>query len=374
MKILYISHLSKNIAAGMNWSVPASVKAQEQIDEVLWINIADVLMPHWKDTKAYRNLKDLGDDLKLSTLPPAFAKPDVVVFEGLYFKEYLKFAKELRKKKIPYIIVPRSSMTKQAMHNHSWLKKWIAHKLYFNKFIKGAWRIQYLTQQEADDSTKLFKTPYFIVPNGFNTPEVKKESFCTKGIQAIFIGRLYIYQKGIDILLDVVSEVHKELKEAGFFLNIYGPHRHDYEKIKNEIEKKNISDIASVNDEISGKEKENAILGSDIFIMTSRFEGHPMGMIEALAYGLPCLVTPGTNMVDVIKEYDAGWICNVDKQSIKEELLVAISEKEKYKEKSSNAINLAKQYDWEKIAKEFHKKVCELESTVSNEIRNNNSL
>ena len=357
MKILYISHLSTNIAAGMNWSVPASVKAQEQIDEVLWINIADVLMPHWKDTKAYRNLKDLGDDLKLSTLPPAFAKPDVVVFEGLYFKEYLKFAKELRKKKIPYIIVPRSSMTKQAMHNHAWLKKWIAHKLYFNKFIKGAWRIQYLTQQEADDSTKMFKTPYFIVPNGFNTPDVIKESFCTKGIQAIFIGRLDMYQKGLDILLDAITEAHKELKEAGFFLNIYGPHRYDYETLKNEVEKRGINDIASVNDEISGKQKEQAILDSDIFIMTSRFEGHPMGMIEALAYGLPCLATPGTNMYEEIKNADAGWTCQGDVNDIKKTIIEILAHKDLLVQKGMNARKLSFKFDWDKLAEKFHDEV-----------------
>ena len=152
MKILYLSHLSTNIAAGMNWSVPASVRAQEQIDEVLWINTTDVLMPHWKEAKAYRNLKEMGGKLRLPALPEPFDKPDVVVFEGLYFKEYIGFSKELRRKHIPYVIVPRGSMTYQAMHNHARFKKWIAHKVWFNGFINHAWRIQYLTQQEADDS------------------------------------------------------------------------------------------------------------------------------------------------------------------------------------------------------------------------------
>lgn len=353
-KILYISHLSTNIAAGMNWSVPASVDAQSKVDDVLWVNTTKKMMSHWKSVSAFHNLSEYGEELHLADMPKEFRQPDVVVFEGLYFKEYIVFAKELRKEKIPYIIVPRCSMTKQAMHNHAWLKKWIAHKLYFNKFIKKAWKIQYLTQQEADDSTKLFKTPYFIVPNGFNTPDVTKESFCSKGIQAIFIGRLDMYQKGLDILLDAITEIHKELKEADFFLNIYGPHRYDYEKIKEEIEKRGIKDISSVNDEISGKEKERAIMASDIFVMTSRFEGHPMGMIEALAYGLPCITTPGTNMVDVIKEYDAGWICSASKQSIKDALLLAVSEKDKYKEKSANAISLAKQYNWKILAEDFH--------------------
>ncbi len=354
MKILYLSHLSTNIAAGMNWSVPASVRAQEQIDEVLWINTTDVLMPHWKEAKAYRNLKEMGGKLRLPALPEPFDKPDVVVFEGLYFKEYIVFSKELRRKHIPYVIVPRGSMTYQAMHNHARFKKWIAHKVWFNGFINHAWRIQYLTQQEADDSNTLFKTPYFIVPNGFDTPTVVKTSFCSKGIKAIFIGRLDIYHKGIDLLLDAITEVHKELHDAGFFLNIYGPHKYDYEKIKNEIEKRGLNDVARVNDEISGKGKELVILDSDIFIMTSRFEGHPMGLIEAMAYGLPCLITPGTNMYEEVDKANAGWVCEDNVEHIGNALLRAIRDKDSYEIKSQKARELARQYEWGKLAESLH--------------------
>lgn len=360
MKILYISHLSTNIAAGMNWSVPARVEAQSKVDDVLWINTTKKMLPHWEKVSVHHNLSEYGEELHLDIIPDEFRKPDVVVFEGLYFKEYLTFAKELRKEKIPYIIVPRCSMTKQAMHNHAWLKKWVAHKLYFDKFIKKAWRIQYLTQQEADDSTKLFKTPYFIVPNGFNTPNVLKKSFCTKGIQAIFIGRLDMYQKGLDILLDAITAIHKELKEAEFFLKIYGPRRYDYLKIKNEIDKREINDIASVNDEISGKEKEKAILESDIFIMTSRFEGHPMGMIEALAYGLPCLATPGTNMADVIKEYDAGWVSAFSVDSLSASFMDLIKERTLIPMKGQNAKDLAAKYDWDVLAQQFHDNITSI--------------
>lgn len=35
MIIVYISNLSNNIDAGLNWSVPAGVKAQQRYDDVL---------------------------------------------------------------------------------------------------------------------------------------------------------------------------------------------------------------------------------------------------------------------------------------------------------------------------------------------------
>lgn len=306
--------------------------------------------------------------MSLTAFPKPFDKPDVVVFEGIYFKEYISFSKGLRKEHIPYVIIPRGSMTYQAMHNHAWLKKWIAHKLWFNSFINHAWRIQYLTQQEADDSTKLFKTPYFIVPNGFNSPSVFKTSFCSKGVKALFIGRLDIYHKGIDLLLDAITLVHAELHNAGFFLNIYGPKKYDYERIKNEIEERGLNDVARVNDEISGKEKEQVILDSDIFIMTSRFEGHPMGLIEALAYGLPCIVTPGTNMYEEVNKADVGWVCEGKVESIKKALLNAIADKCLFGIKSQHAKELANRYNWDKLAAEFHNELMMLNN---NKFKNN---
>lgn len=354
MKILYISHLSQNIAAGMNWSVPASIRAQDKIDKVCWVNTNAAYMPHYGEVRAFHMLKDLGETLMLSVMPEAFRHPDVVVFEGLYFKEYLAFAKELRLEKIPYVIVPRGSMTHQALHNHARWKKFFAHLLYFNSFIRHAWRIQYLTQQESDDSTRRFRTPYFIVPNGVTMPSVKKEQFSEDGIHAVFIGRLDMYHKGLDLLLDAVTETADELRKANFTLAIYGPRRYDHQLIAEEIGKRAIGDLVSLNGEVSGSDKEQALLSADLFIMTSRFEGHPMGLIEALAYGLPCLVTPGTNMAEEIRDADAGWTCEGNVDDIVKTLLDTLNQKDLLPQKGKNARQLSMHYDWDKLAETFH--------------------
>ena len=50
-----------------------------------------------------------------------------------------------------------------------------------------------------------------------------------------------------------------------------------------------------------------------------------MGLLEAFAYGLPCLVTPGTNLSQEIYDYDAGWIASLDSDSIAEKMLSIIA-------------------------------------------------
>ena len=355
MNILYISHLSTNIAAGPNWSVPASIEAQSKIDNVLWVNLTDAVMSHWKQIAVYHNISEFGSlSESLDCLPKPFSNPDIVVFEGFYYMDDVKVAKFLINRNIPYIIIPRGSLTNQAKHNHAWFKKWIAHKLFFDEFIKHAAAIQYLTKQEADDSKDKNHTPYIIIPNGFYTPVRKKEVFSENAINAVFIGRLDMYHKGIDLLLEAMEQLHTGLRKAHFFLNIYGPKRYDYYKIEKEIIEKNLTDIVAIHDEVAGEDKEKVLLDSDLFIMTSRFEGHPMGLIEALAYGLPCLVTPGTNMIDEIAKENAGWVCEGNVSSISKILDKIMIEKDQFSMKGQNGRKLSKYYDWNRLAVDFH--------------------
>ena len=53
-------------------------------------------------------------------------------------------------------------------------------------------------------------------------------------------------------------------------------------------------------------------MNSDMFILTSRHEGFPMSILEALSYGLPVLITKGTNMTDLVHKASAGWTCETD--------------------------------------------------------------
>ena len=356
MNILYISNLNTNIAAGPNWSVPARVAAQSEYDNVMLLNTTNVMMEHWKDVKVFHNLSEFGE-LHLRNLPNPFSRPDIVVFEGFNFMEHVKFARELRIQEIPYIITPRGAMTYEAQHNHAWMKKAVARWLFQNSYIKHAVAIQYLTDGESKSSHRMFKTHSFVLPNGFNEVIGKKQLFSDNGIKAVFIGRLDMYHKGIDLLLNAVESIKDELIEAGFSLEIYGPRRYDYYKIGAAIETQGITNLVKLCDEVGGDDKRQVLLNADLFVMTSRLEGLPMGLLEALAYGVPCFVSIGTNMREDIDEYGAGWTCDGTEDDIKRGLKKIIAERNKLTDKSLNALKLSEKYQWNKIALSFHEQV-----------------
>jgi len=360
MIILFVSNLSGDPSSGLTYSVPSRIKALECIDDVLWINLNDNTTDSWKEVNSFHMLNEYGNRISLALLPKPFNKPDVVVFEDFYYLKTLIFSYELRRKGIPYIIVPRSNLTYLAQHNKSWLKKKISNHLLFYRFAQKALCIQYLTDTEQINSSCKWNKKYIIVPNGITMPDKKKNSFSKDGIKSIFIGRLNAYHKGLDLLLEAIYNEKESLIAANFSLIIYGKKNRDFEKLKEMVCNYKLMDIISFGGEITGREKEEAILMSDLFIMTSRFEGHPMGLIEALSYGLPCIVSEGTNMAGEINDADAGWTCEGNVRSIQNALLRAIREKDQYIIKSNNSLTLAKEYNWTKLAHRFHDEVKRL--------------
>lgn len=355
MTCLFLFPITHDIANGLNQAVPAMVSNQAIIDDCIAINInnKEFLQGH-KFTLLYQTSIEYHKDF-LNSLPTPFNKPDIVIFIGIYFPKYLLLGRELTTRSIPYIIQPASSLTYQAQHNHAFLKKKIANCLLFNHFIKGASAINYLTEDERKDSGTKWNKHSFVLPNGINIPDIRKTEFSATGIKACFIGRIDIYQKGLDLLLEAMSKIQEDLREAHYSLKIFGPINHDAKKVALLIKKYNINDLVSLEGEVSGAEKESAFMNSDLFVLTSRFEGHSIALLEALSYGLPVAITPGTNMKQQVQQYDAGWCCGETTiDSICNMLLTIIGERNSFASKGKQSIELAKTYNHSQIAEQFH--------------------
>ena len=356
MVILYFSIASGLDTAGPNISIPASIAAQSTLDNVMWINLINVEKESWRQYPWF-HLAQEWKPLCISKLPVPFSKPDLIVFEEVYSLKYAMLAREARKRSIPYIIVPRGCMTKQAFNNKSKWKKIIAHPIIFDSFIKNALAIQFLSEQERKNSRKTINPNSFVIPNGISIPlEVKKNysRYCIKGV---FIGRVDIYQKGLDYLLQAIKDIQDELRVKNFTLSIYGPQNSDTNKLKDLIKSYGVGDFVKVLGAVVNDEKKRVLKNSDVFFLTSRSEGVPMGLLEALSYGLPAFITTGTGQRENIEKYDAGWGCDFDVSGITKCLRLMLSTIDQIEKKGKAAMELAKQFDWVRLANQFHDEI-----------------
>ena len=144
-------------------------------------------------------------------------------------------------------------------------------------------------------------------------------------------------------------------------IELYGPKRYNCREEYQELIKKNdMGELLIICDGVFGEEKQSVLESADFFVMTSRFEGMPMSLIEAMSNGLPCLITDGTNMTDVVDKYDAGWTAKVDASSIAEALKRMLQDIQEIDHKRKNAWELSKEYDWDSIAMKTHKEYEQL--------------
>ena len=165
----------------------------------------------------------------------------------------------------------------------------------------------------------------------------------------IAVGR-YFDEKGYDMLLKAWSIVVKACDD--WELDIYGDgNKPYYEKIAASLnlDKKR----CRLNDSISDVQKE--YLDSSLFVCTSRFEGFGMGIVEAMACGLPvvafdCLWGPRSIITD---GEDGLLVENGHIEKMAETILSLINHPERISEMGMNARRNVLRFNIDAVAKKW---------------------
>ncbi len=354
--VLHIANINFDKCAGLSSSIPSLIDAQNRLKDVrsALLLSSNYSVKHNIFNFQLFSIKDIDIDNFFNIIPAPFNKPNIVIFHSTYIPINAKIAKLLFNLNIPYIIVPRGGMTMGAQRKKRF-KKYIGNLLFFNKFVKNAKAIHYLTENEAEQS-KSFNKEYFIVPNGINiNKEVNNQQFdySDKKINFVFIGRYDIYHKGLDLLIEACSIIKSTLKEANISIKLYGGYKkNSKKKLLKIVHKYDLQGIINVYDPVYDNDKSEVLKSTDVFIHTSRFEGHPMGVLEALSNGVPCLLTPGTNMSKEVSDANAGWEAEQKSESIANTLKLIIENPNDINIKKINTYDFVKRYSWEKIAEQ----------------------
>lgn len=284
-------------------------------------------------------------------------RPHLVVFHSVYKKEYLLLAGLLRRESVPYAIVPHGGFSVVVQRKNS-LKKRLANMIAFSKFISNSAAVVYLTHGEKSMSA-FDHNNVFVVPNGIDAPadisqNPHDEYEHTGQLKLSYIGRIDFFYKGIDILLEAIYHAREILKRNNAIVDLCGPgRRRAIERLNAMVADLGISDVVNCKGPVIGMGKDKQFRETDILVLTSRSEGMPTVVLEALSYGVPCLVTDGTNMGDILAANGAGWACRLSSESISHTLESAVQQ---YTENSTsykrNARRLAKEYTWTKVAEQ----------------------
>lgn len=231
----------------------------------------------------------------------------------------------------------------------------ILRKIYFKKIDGFVFQTQAARDYFPENIRKksiVIHNPIFIEKDEYKIPEKREEKIVT-------VGRLH-EQKNQKFLLEVFKEFLK--KHQNYILEIYGegPLK---EKLEGYSEELNIDK----NVKFMGNKKDiySYIINAKMFVLTSKYEGMPNVVLEAMALGIPTICSnydPKNAVYEIIEDGVNGFVYE---QNDKEKLLSIMDEITKSQELieriSSNSKNICETHSKENIYnkwEEFIKNIC----------------
>lgn len=201
-------------------------------------------------------------------------------------------------------------------------------------------KLNYLKNLNCNALVKNIANTLVYYPKEFSKLESKK---------VLAVGRLN-YQKGFDVLIEIWNKSY--MKEKGWMLEIVGDGE-DREKLERKIEQYNLQSsiiLTPATNQIQEK-----YLQSNLYVMTSRFEGFPMVLIEALAFGLPAISFDcQTGPSELIHDGENGYLIEDNNIDMFVDRLNALSlDNAKIKCMGSNATESIKDLDIKYISKKW---------------------
>jgi glycosyltransferase involved in cell wall biosynthesis len=228
----------------------------------------------------------------------------IVHLHGGWIPVFASLSKILSKLKIPFVFTPHGAYNTIAMKRSGWRKK-VYFQFFEKHLLKRTLSVHCIGESEVTGLNGIFKTSKtFLLPYGFEVPSVAgRRVLHEKQFVVGFVGRLDIYTKGLDLLLDAFEDFHGRCSNAVLWIVGDSDERTRLEQM---IVERHLEQHVIVWGSKFGKDKDELIQQMDVFVHPSRNEGLPSAVLEAASQGIPCIVSAATNVGSYIRQYNAG--------------------------------------------------------------------
>ncbi|MDF2926672.1 MAG: hypothetical protein K0R57_5586 [Paenibacillaceae bacterium] len=285
---------------------------------------------------------------------------DLVHIHSLYLFHGLMAGYYCRKFGVPYVICPHGSLDPFLYGRHRFRKAFMEW-LFENRNIKHAAAMHFTTQEEMRLAKPVtFEAQGFVVPNGLDLAEYDrlppKGQFRGQYPQLegkrmlLFFSRLN-FKKGLDILVKAFSAVKKEHPDT--MLVITGPDNENYGvQVKQWIGEEGLQDDVLFTGMLTGEDKLAVLNDADLFVLPSYSENFGIAVIEALACGVPVVISDKVNIWREVAEYPAGRVAPCDPDAFSRQIGELLSDQPAAKQLGENGVQLVRDYyQWSHVGK-----------------------
>ena len=236
---------------------------------------------------------------------------DLVHTHAIYLWPMWAAESAARKAGVPYVISPRGMLEKELIHRKSAIMKGVLIGFIEKRKLEGAAAIHVTSRREADEAAAFgFDLPPFVeIPNGV-TLDGDASGELSPGVRAIveggpfllFLGRVS-WKKGVDRLIASLPQAPQvKLIVAGVDDEDLVP------RLQSQAVTIGVADRVQFIGAVEGADKATLLARASALALTSYSENFGNVVVEAMAAGLPVIVTPEVGLAPFVADSGAGIV------------------------------------------------------------------
>lgn len=250
---------------------------------------------------------------------------DRVIVNGLWQYPGLAVWRRFAGTATPYYVFPHGMLDPWFKRTYplKHLKKWLYWPWAEYRIMRGAAAVIFTSEQErveARESFWLYRAIERVSPLGVELPPVVSEASREKLIERfpqlrntrplLFLGRLHP-KKGCDLAIEAFAAAAG--RTSDFSLVMAGPDQIGWqEKLRSRARELGVESQVTFTGMLEGELKQSALANADALILPSHQENFGMAVVEALAMGVPVLISDRINTAEEIKSDHAGYVAADD--------------------------------------------------------------
>jgi glycosyltransferase involved in cell wall biosynthesis len=288
----------------------------------------------------------------------AIQRADLIHVHGLWCYPHLVSSRAAWDAHKPYVVCPHGMLDEWALSQGRFKKRIYANLIEWQTLRRAA-VIHALGESEAANIKRLgITTQVVTIPNGVDEAEfdqlpdrevfIKKHPMLGGKTIFLFLGRIHP-KKGVTLLAKAFAEVARARPDVA--LVVAGPDEVGYLK---EMEACMDAEGAAGRYVFTGllaaEDRMEALAAADVFILPSYSEGFPIAPIEALAAGVPVIVTAACN-IPGIEEQNVGLISTTEVSTLSQAMIRLADNPALRKQMGANGRTMVSNtYTWDRIA------------------------
>lgn len=293
--------------------------------EVLYEGVPAVFFPRqWSES--YKYSRPLA-----RWLAAHVAEYDVVHIHAVFSHACLAAAGACRKAGVPYVVRPLGTLDPWSLRQKR-LKKKLFWRLGVRRMLDGAAAIHYTAPPErklVEDSLGLARG--VVVPLGVDAAwagaaEGRPVSDPPFGPAPylLVLSRLH-HKKGLDLLLPAFLSLAGQREFSEWRLVLAGEGDEGYVRsLRGMAERGGSGGRVIFAGWLEGARKSATLRQASVLALTSHQENFGLCVVEALACGVPVVVSPHVNLAPEIEEAGAGWVTPLERESLERTLAEAM--------------------------------------------------